>query len=657
MAFLNPNFLFGLLAILIPIAVHLFNFHRYKKVYFTNVNVLRDIEIRSKKTNKLYKRLLLLSRCLCIVCLVLVFAQPYLKNDEKALVKEGENSVVVFLDNSFSVKLDRAKQKAKQIADMYSSTDKFCLLTMDLAGKERHFVNKNRFLALLSELETSPSSKMMSEVYQTAHKLLDNQNSNSKTCFFISDFQKSCLDEENFKTDSINNVFVAVETSDMNNIFIDSVWSESKSFMRGASVDLKVRVRNSGKQDVEKIPLKLIVDDKQVAVASLDMIADEQVVVDMSFTVERNGILHSRLNILDSPVIFDNDFYFTLLVEDKVKVLCLNQEKENPYIMRLFASDEQVQIENVTVSNPDYNSFGSYSLIILNGLEQINDALANELQKFVDNSGSLMIIPNKEMNLESVNKFLSMMSLPCYDNLQTKKQRVNKYDEENFLFKDVFATYMENISLPTSKMYFPINGSATTAKQSVMSYSNGEDFLAISPKNNSNVYMLSVGLDTAFSDFVNNSLFVPLMWNMCALSQVKSKLYYSIGEREFVEIGSLENKSKEKNIFSVKGKTDSLEYIPQTKKNQNTYALNLYNQVNKAGNYEVYSDKEVVSGFSLNYSSRESLMEFSDKKEIKKDLKAYSSEKHFPFAFIFIIVALLCVLFESILLFKLNKLK
>jgi hypothetical protein len=268
-----------------------------------------------------------------------------------------------------------------------------------------------------------------------------------------------------------------------------------------------------------------------------------------------------------------------------------------------------------------------------------------------------MIIPNKDMDLESVNAFLKKMSLPNYAQLKKKNLRVNKYDKENYVFKDVFTTYVENISLPNSKMYFPIISTATTAKQSVLTYSNGEDFLAISPKNKSNEYMLSVGLDTAFSDFVNHSLFVPLMWNMCALSEVKSNLYYTIGEREFVELGSLENNSKEKNIFSLKGKNDSLEYIPQSLKNQNTYALKLHNQINKAGNYDVLSDGEVVSGFSLNYSSKESIMEFSDKKELKKDLKAYSSEKHFPFASIFIIIALFCVLFESILLFKLNKLK
>jgi hypothetical protein len=655
MAFLYPYFLFGLLALLIPIAVHFFNFHRYKKVYFTNVSLLSEIEIKSKKNKELYKRLLLLARCLTIIFLCLVFAQPYFKDKEGVLVKEGENIVVVFVDNSFSVKLDMAKLKAKEVADMYSTTDKFCLLTMELSGKERHFVDKKMFLHLLSEIETSPCSKMMSEVYNTAHKLANTTNGNNKVCFFISDFQKTCLDEENFKQDSINNVFIPLETSQTNNVFIDSLWCESKNIMKGASLDLKVRVKNSSNNDIEKLPLKLIVENKQVAIASIDMLAGEQKVVDLSFSVENNGILHSKVSISDSPIIFDNDFYFTLIVKDKARVLSLNQTVENPYLMRLFAEDEQVLLENANLSNPNYNSFSSYSMIILNGLQQINEGLSNELKKYVDNSGSLLIVPDKNMDLDNVNAFLSKMSLPQYSALQNKTVRVSEFDEENSLFEGVFSTYIENISLPSSKMYFPLITNSTTAKQSILTYSNGDDFFIVSAKNSSNVYMLSVGLDTIYGDFVNNSLFVPLMWNMCALSQVNTNLYYTLGEMDLIDLGRFVKDTIGEELLSVKAKEDSMSFVPQFIRNQSGYVLKLYNQIEKSGHYDVMYAGNVISGFSMNYSSRESLMEFADKelKDFKASgLQAYKSNKTF---ILFIILALLSILFEAFLLKKINK--
>ena len=43
MAFSNPLLLIGLSAILIPIIIHLFNFRRYKTIYFSNVQMLEEI--------------------------------------------------------------------------------------------------------------------------------------------------------------------------------------------------------------------------------------------------------------------------------------------------------------------------------------------------------------------------------------------------------------------------------------------------------------------------------------------------------------------------------------------------------------------------------------------------------------------------------------
>ncbi len=649
MGFQNPYFLFGLFALLIPIVIHFFNFHRFKKVYFTNVSVLKEIELKSKKTNNIYKWLLLLFRCLTIIFLCFLFAQPYLKADKKSLVKEGGNTVVVFVDNSFSTPLDKVKAKAKEIVDMYEQTDKFCLLTMDLAGKERHFVDRDRFCYLLSQIEHSPSSRMMSQVYNTAHKLLENQNGNNKICYFVSDFQKSCLDEENFKQDLIENVFVGVERDGINNIFVDSLWCENKSIIKGTSMELRVRVKNSSQQDVEKVPLKLFVDNKQVAISSVDLKEGESRVFDLSFNVERNGILHSKVSIMDSPVVFDNDYYFTILVEEKVNVLSLNQKGENPYLMRLFSNEEQVAIDNYSLSNPPYNDFNNYSIIVLNEIETINEGLSLELKKYVENVGSLLIVPSLQMDVKNVNSFLISLSLPYFEELKKQSMRVSGYDKENFLFKDVFSQDNEDIFLPNVKMYYPIKTSAQSASQGVLSFSNSDDFLVVSPKTNSNVYLFSVGLDTVFSDFVNNSLFVPILWNICVLSQQANQLYHIIGEDEIIPVPSSEQP------LVVKSVSDSTEIIGQMIKNQKEYALKLYNQINKSGNYNVMNKGEIISGFSLNYSPKESIMEFADKKQVSKQLQEYSVEKKLPFSYLFLLLALFTIIVETILMYKLNK--
>ncbi|MGV2482393.1 UNVERIFIED_CONTAM: BatA domain-containing protein, partial [Salmonella enterica subsp. enterica serovar Weltevreden] len=53
MNFLFPTFLIGLAAIAIPVIIHLFNFRRYKKVYFTNVRFLKELKQESDSKSRL----------------------------------------------------------------------------------------------------------------------------------------------------------------------------------------------------------------------------------------------------------------------------------------------------------------------------------------------------------------------------------------------------------------------------------------------------------------------------------------------------------------------------------------------------------------------------------------------------------------------------
>ena len=53
MNFLYPNFLWALTAIAIPIIIHLFNFRKFKTVYFSNVAFLKNIKEETKSKSQL----------------------------------------------------------------------------------------------------------------------------------------------------------------------------------------------------------------------------------------------------------------------------------------------------------------------------------------------------------------------------------------------------------------------------------------------------------------------------------------------------------------------------------------------------------------------------------------------------------------------------
>jgi len=62
MSFLYPYFLFALLAVAIPIIIHLFNFKRFKTIYFSNVELIKLIKKEARKKSKLKKLVILTSR-------------------------------------------------------------------------------------------------------------------------------------------------------------------------------------------------------------------------------------------------------------------------------------------------------------------------------------------------------------------------------------------------------------------------------------------------------------------------------------------------------------------------------------------------------------------------------------------------------------------
>src|SRR5689334_18934251 len=124
MTFVYPLFLWALAALAVPVIIHLFNFRKYQKVYFTNVKFLKELQQESKSKSRLREILVLIARALTILCLVFAFSQPVVKDeDNKINILHGQNNISVYIDNSLSMQnvnrqgplIEIAKNKARDI--------------------------------------------------------------------------------------------------------------------------------------------------------------------------------------------------------------------------------------------------------------------------------------------------------------------------------------------------------------------------------------------------------------------------------------------------------------------------------------------------------------------------------------------------------------
>ena len=129
----------AVLALAVPIIIHLFNFRRFKTVYFSNVSFLREIKEETASRSRVKHLLVLACRMLAIAFLVFAFAQPFIPK-RNTNISAGKKYVSIYVDNSFSMGamsggvrlLDKAKQAGKEIVQNYAANDQFQLLTNDL---------------------------------------------------------------------------------------------------------------------------------------------------------------------------------------------------------------------------------------------------------------------------------------------------------------------------------------------------------------------------------------------------------------------------------------------------------------------------------------------------------------------------------------------
>ncbi len=112
MTFLTPVFLFGVLAVAVPIVLHFLRRERLPRVPFSDVRLLRGARLDQTRRQRLRELLLLALRVAALLLLALAFARPFVADRGAA----GEPATVVLVDTSFSVSGPGQAAEARALA-------------------------------------------------------------------------------------------------------------------------------------------------------------------------------------------------------------------------------------------------------------------------------------------------------------------------------------------------------------------------------------------------------------------------------------------------------------------------------------------------------------------------------------------------------------
>jgi len=609
MSFLAPHFFFGLFALSIPIIIHLFNFRRAKKVYFSSNRFLKKVSQDTRTKKQLKHLLILFSRLLFVLFLVLAFTQPFIPSDNSG----HAGKVQLYLDNSLSMSnevevditaLDRGVGYVGQIVEQYPEGTQFRLLTNDFAPFSNIYRSGDEILDLTTELDYSRVRRSTDDISQ---RLFTAEEKNrDEDIYWISDFQASAGGGKPL-IDTVNYYrILPLSFLSNQNVYIDSVFVENPLLFNNDNIKLFVRVSNAGEEEVQDLIVKIFINDLQATTASIAIppMSNEVVAFDLAFNLER--VNRCVVSFEDFPVTFDNEFFFTLKARRKVKILEIKEQPAITSVQKVYANTALFDFTSNMVGQLNYNLVREADLVVLNGISHIDNALFATLKNYSLSAGLIMIIPAPDIQPGSFSQ-LTGLDLKVKDTVAQTDLAAPDY--KNPFFDQVFEEETTRMSMPAAKQTL----SWFRDRSAILKYGNGDPYLS-EIKNNGHFLIFASPLSLDYTGFSQHALFVPVMYKSAIRSvRAENSLYY------YLEDGmvSLKPDSIAENSL-VKLRAGESEIIPEQQIYGREVTLQLPGIEMLPGFYNLTLNDEMLDVLAFNHNSEESKLDQLKMEEIRE---------------------------------------
>jgi len=591
--FLNPNVLWGLFAIAIPIIIHLFNLRRVKRVEFSNTSLLRRVKEESSAKRKPVELLILMSRVLGVVLLVLTFARPVYKDEQNDLSLQGE--VLLYLDNSFSLSV---KDQGGQ-----SAFDNAYNLSQDLVnaypdGTIFRFIENAYSNSIATEFTKSSLTDNLTEIQQVGVDRSFEEISNrqkgqaiSGDVYLVSDFQNS-QGLNLLSADTTSNYFlVPAIGSDYSNVFVDSVFLQN-TFLSGSVTNLlKVRLRRNDRS-IDQVNLKLYIDERLSGTNQISFGEDLIVDYDFEIPIADQAINEIRISLDDPGLAFDNDYYLAINQLDKIRVLDLYESNTPSFVSSLFDDNDLFQFERGNSNALDNQQIESADFIIINQLSAYSNQLSNAIAGSIDNGKTVLVIPSEKIAAIELNRIgLSVVG----DTRQRVVLDIPNY--ENPFFEGVFVENSQNLEMPDASILYRL----VNEELSYLTFKNGRSFLS-KVLSNGSLFFFASSFDESLTTFPNHALFVPVLYKLALGSKANlSNLYYSTDDETIVYPISGQNKN---NIYALR--RDDVSLIPDQRQEENRLIMEIPKDQISAGHYELVLNDIAIGTLAFNIPKEES---------------------------------------------------
>ena len=608
MSLLNPAWLWGLFALAIPIIVHLFNFRKTRRIYFSNTQFIKKVQEASKSRRKVKHYLVLLSRLLFIFWLIMAFAQPFIPASQGELQSE---QVYFYLDNSYSMNrqsgdqitaFEEGMEYINELVEVYPAGTDFYLLTNDFAPFSHAPQSGAQLQELLTEVQLTGVIRTADEIFSRWRSM--RTMSGEGDHFYVSDFQKSTTEFQVLNDTLMDVQLLPVLTESKANVYIDTTYLDNPFLIGKERVRLHVGLINDAEQPVDDITVRIFLDDVQVASTTTDLpaAATKALAFDLVSKVDKSI---GRISIEEYPITFDNDLYFVLDVGERINITEVKSLEGATAISKVYGNEELFNFRSFNYNNFNYNILGATDLLVLNQVKEVDPSISIAVSEFLEGGGQVVLIPHPSPDIASYKNLFGAVN--AADSL--RQFEIKTPDFDNPFFDQVFEEKDPAVDMPSAAPVITL--SLPTAP--LLELSNGMPFLSIVDEQ---LFLLASPLQEEYTSFHKHALFVPVMYKIAALSTNSDRpLYHYLDERFLVfSYDSIQPAQ----IFKLKQQEKEIIPAQRVANQQLVLQLPAY-QVN-TGFYQLVTDNKLLETIAFNINKAESDLETYTVEELEEYL-------------------------------------
>ena len=429
MVFLTPIILVGLLAALIPVAIHLIRRERPPKVMFSTIRFLKKTSKKLVLFQHLQQIALLLLRAAVIVLLVLAFARPLFNQSVARLLDADPQSAMILLDLSMSMRwqenFDQAKAEALAVLDRLSGGDEVGLIAFSgAADVVRELETEGDQIRELIEGFDEPGfgRTRYHPNLRLADQMLEDSRYENRAIYLISDFQEVGMlgaDESWKLAPGVALYLIDVGSAESENLVLTDVRSPEQLLEDSAQQQILARVRSTGLQYLESGEVSLRLNGQMVDRRPVDLANRSEQVVTFALDFDTEGEYVGEIRVAGDEFVDDNAYYFTVDVLPKINVLLVNGEASDNWF------DDEGHWFGLAVSSTDSSPFSLETIdpaelsaaamrqsdvVALLNVGELTNLQAAALTEYVGNGGSLLIAPGDRVDEKAFNQRLGEIS-------------------------------------------------------------------------------------------------------------------------------------------------------------------------------------------------------------------------------------------------------